>query len=77
MHISPATLNRRSTESLDGNAVLYFKNILFMIGMVFRISKSPENGVSNIDQFLCWAVLRLHHHHRKENQLRLQVAHRH
>lgn len=46
MHISHAMLNKRSTEALEGKAVLYFKKINLIIGMFFKIVKSPLKGVN-------------------------------
>jgi len=46
VHISPAMLSKRSTEALEGKAVLYFKKINLIIGMFLKIVKSPLKGVN-------------------------------
>jgi hypothetical protein len=39
-------INKRSTEALEGKAVLYFKKINLIIGMFFKIVKSPLKEVN-------------------------------
>jgi hypothetical protein len=39
-------INKRSTEALEGKALLYFKKINPIIGMFFKIIKSPLKGVN-------------------------------
>jgi hypothetical protein len=39
-------INKRSTEALEGKAVLYFKKINLIIGMFFKIVKSPLKGAN-------------------------------
>jgi hypothetical protein len=46
VHISPAMLNKRLIETLEGKAVLYLKKNNLVIGMFFKIVKSPIKGVN-------------------------------